>query len=87
MICEVIIVSPSCAVFRTVYLTRRAGKPTGWTLDNAIQQHIDIYVSQATFREVQRAFPYLVAREFASGGGDVRSPKCEFVRCTDLCDG
>lgn len=87
MICEVIIVSPAWAVFRTVYLTRRAGKPTGWTLDNAIQQHIDIYVSQATFREVQRAFPYLVAREFASGGGDVRSPKCEFVRCTDICDG
>ena len=24
-----------------------------------------------TFREVQRAFPYLVSKEFASGGGDV----------------
>ncbi|KAH7915126.1 beta-lactamase-like protein [Hygrophoropsis aurantiaca] len=42
-----------------------------WTLSNAIQPHIDVYVSQATFREVQRAFPYLVAKEFASGGGDV----------------
>jgi hypothetical protein len=29
-------------------------------------------VSQATFAEVERAFPYMVAREFASGGGDVR---------------
>ena len=38
----------------------------------AIQQFIDVYVSQATFAEVERAFPYMVAREFASGGGDVR---------------
>ncbi|KAF9229603.1 hypothetical protein BS17DRAFT_771673 [Gyrodon lividus] len=43
----------------------------GWTLGGAIQQHIDVYVSQTTFREVRRAFPYLVSREFASGGGDV----------------
>jgi len=43
----------------------------GWTLNNAIQSHIDIYLSQETFTEVKRAFPYLVAKEFASGGGDV----------------
>lgn len=78
MICEVIVVSPACAVF--VIYTRRVGKPTGWTLGSAIQQHIDVYVSQATFREVQRAFPYLVAKEFASGGGDVRFP------IVSLCD-
>jgi hypothetical protein len=40
-------------------------------LKGAIQQFIDVYVSQATFAEVERAFPYMVAREFASGGGDV----------------
>ncbi|KAH7883855.1 beta-lactamase-like protein [Phlebopus sp. FC_14] len=43
----------------------------GWTLGCAIQRHIDVYVSQTTFGEVQRAFPYLVSKEFASGGGDV----------------
>ncbi|KIO02379.1 hypothetical protein M404DRAFT_148234 [Pisolithus tinctorius Marx 270] len=42
----------------------------GWTLGAAIQQHIDVYVSGDTFREVERAFPYLVSKEFASGGGD-----------------
>lgn len=43
----------------------------GWTLGGAIQTRIDVYVSQSTFFEVQRSFPYLVSREFASGGGDV----------------
>ena len=28
-------------------------------------------MSQATFIEIQRSFPYLVSKEFASGGGDV----------------
>lgn len=45
----------------------------GWTLNKQIQPHVDLYVSLATFKEVQRAFPYLVSKEFASGGGDVRS--------------
>ena len=49
--------------------------PSGWTLRGAIQQFIDVYVSRETFVEVERAFPYMVAREFASGGGDVR--KCQ----------
>jgi hypothetical protein len=44
----------------------------GWTLRGEIQQFIDVYVSRATFTEVERSFPYMVAREFASGGGDVR---------------
>ncbi|KAI0374482.1 hypothetical protein BV20DRAFT_961656 [Pilatotrama ljubarskyi] len=43
----------------------------GWTLHGAIQPHIDVYVTDETFREVRRAFPYLIAKEFASGGGDV----------------
>lgn len=83
MICEVIIFSTALAV----YCTGR--KPTGWTLRGAIQQHIDIYVSQATFKDIQRAFPYLVAKEYASGGGDVRSPGHAFVRRAgaDICAG
>lgn len=43
----------------------------GWTLRGAIQSHIDLYVSQTTLGEVVRSFPYLVSKEFASGGGDV----------------
>ncbi|KAJ8084387.1 hypothetical protein PM082_003156 [Marasmius tenuissimus] len=43
----------------------------GWTLGNNIQQHVDIYLSQHTFQEVKRSFPYLVSKEYASGGGDV----------------
>ncbi|KAK1232381.1 hypothetical protein PQX77_004473, partial [Marasmius sp. AFHP31] len=43
----------------------------GWTLGNNIQQHVDIYLSQPTFQEVKRSFPYLVSKEYASGGGDV----------------
>ncbi|CUA72366.1 Putative hydrolase C777,06c [Schizosaccharomyces pombe 972h-] [Rhizoctonia solani] len=43
----------------------------GWTLGNSIQAHIDVYVSAFTFKEVQRSFPYLVAKEFATGGGDI----------------
>jgi hypothetical protein len=49
---------------------------SGWTLKGAIQQFIDVYVSQATFSEVERSFPYMVAREFASGGGDVGGSQC-----------
>jgi hypothetical protein len=50
------------------------GFPPGWTLNCHIQSYIDIYLSTATFKEVQRAFPYLVSKEFASGGGDVGGP-------------
>ncbi|KIK99774.1 hypothetical protein PAXRUDRAFT_822389 [Paxillus rubicundulus Ve08.2h10] len=51
----------------------------GWTLGCAIQQHIDVYVSQTTFKEIQRTFPYLVSREFASGGGDVPEFKWHII--------
>ncbi|EPQ61087.1 Metallo-hydrolase/oxidoreductase [Gloeophyllum trabeum ATCC 11539] len=44
----------------------------GWTLRAAIQPYVDVYASQATFAEVLRSFPYLVSKEYASGGGDVR---------------
>ncbi|KAG9314608.1 PRELI-like family-domain-containing protein [Chiua virens] len=51
----------------------------GWTLGGAIQKHIDVYLSQDTLRGVQRAFPYLVAKEFASGGGDVPEFKWHII--------
>ncbi|KIK71381.1 hypothetical protein GYMLUDRAFT_33540 [Collybiopsis luxurians FD-317 M1] len=43
----------------------------GWTLNRSIQSHVDVYVSETTFREVKRSFPYLVSKEFSTGGGDV----------------
>ncbi|KAI9462316.1 beta-lactamase-like protein [Lactarius psammicola] len=43
----------------------------GWTLRGSIQKFIDVYASQATFTEVERSFPYMVSREYASGGGDI----------------
>ncbi|KAH9081830.1 hypothetical protein EDB83DRAFT_2335113 [Lactarius deliciosus] len=43
----------------------------GWTLRGSIQKFIDVYASQATFAEVERSFPYMVSREYASGGGDI----------------
>ncbi|KAI1791638.1 beta-lactamase-like protein [Ganoderma leucocontextum] len=43
----------------------------GWTLHSAIQPHVDIYLSEDTFNEVKVTFPYLVKKEFATGGGDV----------------
>ena len=46
-----------------------------WTLKGQIQEFIDVYVSQATYTEVVRSFPYMVSKEFASGGGDVREPQ------------
>ncbi|KIP06930.1 hypothetical protein PHLGIDRAFT_90261 [Phlebiopsis gigantea 11061_1 CR5-6] len=51
----------------------------GWTLGGAIQSHVDLYVTMHTFREVQRAFPYLVSKEFASGGGDVPEFKWHII--------
>jgi len=43
----------------------------GWTLRNAIQPHIDVYLTSQTFTEVNRSFPYLVDKSFGSGGGDL----------------
>ncbi|KAF5355768.1 hypothetical protein D9756_004045 [Leucocoprinus leucothites] len=51
----------------------------GWTLNGAIQPHIDVYLTQDTFTEVQRSFPYLVSKEFASGGGDVPDFKYHII--------
>ncbi|KZT74906.1 hypothetical protein DAEQUDRAFT_720095 [Daedalea quercina L-15889] len=51
----------------------------GWTLHGAIQPFIDLYVSMNTFKEVQRAFPYLISKEYASGGGDVPEFKWHII--------
>ncbi|KAJ7630519.1 beta-lactamase-like protein [Roridomyces roridus] len=42
-----------------------------WTLGGKIQPHIDLYVSQSTYQDIKQMFPYLVSKEFASGGGDI----------------
>lgn len=51
----------------------------GWTLRAAIQPYVDVYASQATFAEVLRSFPYLVSKEYASGGGDVPDFKWHII--------
>ncbi|OCH87504.1 hypothetical protein OBBRIDRAFT_820602 [Obba rivulosa] len=51
----------------------------GWTLRGAIQPHVDLYVSKDTFTAVQRSFPYLIAKEYASGGGDVPEFKWHII--------
>ncbi|KIJ45707.1 hypothetical protein M422DRAFT_166522 [Sphaerobolus stellatus SS14] len=44
----------------------------GWTdAKQGIQTHIDIYASQESYAFVQNAFPYLISKEHASGGGFV----------------
>lgn len=50
-----------------------------WTLGGAIQPFIDIYLSQDTFDGIQQSFPYLVSKEFASGGGDVPEFKWHII--------
>ncbi|KAF7367264.1 Lactamase-B domain-containing protein [Mycena sanguinolenta] len=52
-----------------------------WTLGSRIQPHIDIYVSEETYRNIKRTFPYLVSKEFASGGGDI--PEFVWHVCID----
>ncbi|GAA5959636.1 hypothetical protein JCM8115_001275 [Rhodotorula mucilaginosa] len=43
----------------------------GWTLRGAIQRSIPIYLTQHTFDEVSKAFPYLTNAGKVTGGGDV----------------
>lgn len=42
-----------------------------WTLGGFVQPWVDVYCSQTTLDEVERTFPYLVNKAFATGGGDV----------------
>jgi hypothetical protein len=55
----------------TIELLASIFRCPGWTLNMKIQDHIDIYLSGGTFNEVKRSFPYLVSKDFATGGGDV----------------
>ncbi|KAJ6574682.1 beta-lactamase-like protein [Mycena capillaripes] len=52
-----------------------------WTLSNRIQPHVDLYVSEATYQDIKKSFPYLVSKEFASGGGDI--PEFVWHVCID----
>jgi hypothetical protein len=51
----------TCGVCREIFCIRPTEHQRfpAWTLGSAIQPHIDLYVSQTTFNEVKRAFPYL----------------------------
>ncbi|GAA5875828.1 hypothetical protein JCM8547_005325 [Rhodosporidiobolus lusitaniae] len=42
-----------------------------WTLRGAIQPTIPIYLTQETFDDVARAFPYLTTGKAVTGGGDI----------------
>ncbi|KAJ3168852.1 hypothetical protein HDU88_001179 [Geranomyces variabilis] len=47
-----------------------------WTIggaDRSVQDHIDVYLSCAAMEVVARAFPYLVDKKKATGGGEVPS--------------
>ncbi|KAI8338534.1 metallo-beta-lactamase family protein [Chlamydoabsidia padenii] len=45
------------------------------TLGNAVQEKVDIYLTEETMDTVKRAFPYLVSADYATGGGDVATFK------------
>jgi hypothetical protein len=51
-----------------------------WTLHGNIQDYIDIYCSAECLSEIQRAFPYLVADGYATGGGDVPQFNWHIIR-------
>ncbi|KAJ7814118.1 beta-lactamase-like protein [Mycena olivaceomarginata] len=62
-------------------LITHAHADVAWTLSKRIQPHIDLYVSEATYQDIKRMFPYLVSKEFASGGGDI--PEFVWHVCID----
>lgn len=42
-----------------------------WTLGGFVQDHIDVYCTKVTLDAIGKTFPYLVNKNFATGGGDV----------------
>ncbi|KAG9121939.1 hypothetical protein FRC07_001874, partial [Ceratobasidium sp. 392] len=51
-----------------------------WTLGrNRIQDHIDVYLSTETMKVINRAFPYLVSKEHATGSGNVAEFKWHII--------
>jgi len=51
-----------------------------WTTKSAdIQDAVDVYLSESTYKDVARAFPYLVSKEAATGSGIVPSLRWHFI--------
>ncbi|KDN49097.1 hypothetical protein RSAG8_02450, partial [Rhizoctonia solani AG-8 WAC10335] len=51
-----------------------------WTLGELrIQDHIDVYLSEATMSDVRRGFPYLVSKEYATGSGHIPQFKWHII--------
>jgi phosphoribosyl 1,2-cyclic phosphodiesterase len=44
-----------------------------WTSAGSVQETVPIYLSDESFAVVSRAFPYLVSKAHATGGGEVAS--------------
>jgi len=51
-----------------------------WTSTGSVQDTVPIYLNDETFSVVSRAFPYLVSKEQATGGGEVASFKFNLIR-------
>ncbi|CCO32730.1 alpha-1,2-mannosyltransferase [Rhizoctonia solani AG-1 IB] len=51
-----------------------------WTLgEQRIQDHVDVYLSEATMNDVKRGFPYLISKEFATGSGHIPQFKWHII--------
>jgi hypothetical protein len=44
-----------------------------WTSGGTLQESVPIYLNDETFAVISRAFPYLVSKANATGGGEVAS--------------
>lgn len=44
-----------------------------WTSGGTLQESVPVYLNEETFAVVSRAFPYLVSKANATGGGEVAS--------------
>ena len=58
-----------------------------WTLNGAVQSHVDIYLNQNTMEFCSSVFPYLVDTTRASGGGDVSSLRFHLLERVNGIDG
>lgn len=51
-----------------------------WTTgSDRIQDHVDVYLTRDTFNGVQSSFPYMVHKEYATGGGDIPDFKWHII--------
>lgn len=51
-----------------------------WTSAGSVQEMVPIYLNEETFAVVSRAFPYLVSKANATGGGEVASFKFNLIK-------